>query len=371
MNYIETIACMQMYNYYGEHSKAKRIYEKYSNIIPADDIYLKNRALNEYEIATKKVFLNSNPKNLQIVIFDMCNSNCIMCTQKKGKYFLSEMYIKEMTDYLPYLDTLLWQGGEVFLWNRFIDIVSLIGNYKRITQSIITNCQSLNVEIVKILSSTNNIRLIISIDSINQQIFEKIRKGSSFNKLVSNITLLNKYKKIYKSNISLNINCVILKENFTEIPDIIDFAKKYNFDSVTFNECINTLKYNTEFGRSTEINIDNYLKIAMVKAAKNNIRLTIQRSQNKLLKNTNEKFMVCKLPWYKLFLGEYNSFAPECTCLKKQTYCVEEKLSIKDMWNSELMQKYRRHILGIEKNEEICNSKCRLYGHYYLETMIE
>ncbi|MFA7075006.1 MAG: hypothetical protein WC234_07480, partial [Endomicrobiaceae bacterium] len=65
INYIEALASMQMYNYYGEYDKAKRIYEKYGNIIPSEDAYLKNRALNEYEISTKQFFLNSRPKNLQ------------------------------------------------------------------------------------------------------------------------------------------------------------------------------------------------------------------------------------------------------------------------------------------------------------------
>ncbi|MGE4385483.1 MAG: radical SAM protein [Endomicrobiaceae bacterium] len=370
INYIEALASMQMYNYYGEYDKAKRIYEKYGNIIPSEDAYLKNRALNEYEIATKQFFLNSSPKNLQIVLFDTCNSSCIMCNQEKNKYVISEKYIKEMTDYLPYLDTLLWQGGEVFLWNKFTKMVSLIGNYKRISQSIITNCQAMDIETVKLLTSVHNIRLIISIDSVNKKNYEKIRKGSDFNKLLRNINLLNKYKESYKSNISLNINFVILKENFNEIQNIVDFAKKYNFDSVTFNECINTKDYQAEFDKNEQKSIDNNLKMAIAKAARKSLRITVQRTKNKTLQKNSGSGMVCKLPWYKLFLGEYNYFAPECTCLKKQEYGSNENIAIKDMWNSKLMQSYRKHILGIEKNEKICNNQCRLYGHYYLETML-
>lgn len=366
MNYLEIFLTMQNLNYHKQFDRSKKIYEKYSSFIPKEDVYLQNKFLNEYEIACKKYILKSKPTNIQLVLFNKCNSNCIMCNQTKEKYVLSDKYIKEITDeYLQYLDILLWQGGEVFLDDKFINIVKQVSKYKRINQQIITNAQVFSSNIIKELTSMQNIKLIVSVDGVKKETYEKIRTGSDFNKLIKNIELLNKYRQKYNSNITTNINFVILRENYKEILEIVSFAKKYNFSSITFNECIATEKYNPKFTKEEKEYINKQLQMAIAYAIKNDIRITIQYANNKLAKQNKENVLVCKIPFNKLLLESGNLFAPECTCLKKRYYAKEENLNIEKMWNSELMQNYRKHILGIKNNDNICNLNCRLYKHYY------
>lgn len=366
MNYLEAFFTMQNLNYRKQFDKSKIIYEKYYGLINKDDIYLQNKFLNEYEIACKKYVLKSKPTNIQLVLFNKCNSNCIMCNQTKEKYVLCDKYIKEITeDYLQYLDILLWQGGEVFLDDKFINVVKQISKYKRINQQIITNAQVFNSNIIKELTLMSNIKLIISVDGVRKETYEKIRIGSDFKILIKNIELLNKYRQKYNSNITTNINFVILRENYKEISEIVSFAKKYNFSSITFNECIATEKYDPKFKKEEKEYINKQLQMAIAYATKNNIRITIQYANNKLSKQNKENILVCKMPFNKLLLENGNFFAPECTCLKKQSYVKEENLSIGKIWNSKLMQGYRKHILEIKNNTKICNPNCRLYKHYY------
>lgn len=371
-NYMEAMLSMQMYNHFGQYDMSKNIYEKYHSIIPKDSLYLQNKSLNEYEIATKKIILDSKPRSLQVVLFDKCQFNCIMCNQKDKKYdyYLPEKYIEEIPNLLPYLDSITWQGGEVFLWGKFMDIIKNIVNYKQIFQNIITNFQNIDEETIKELSQISNLKLIISIDSADENTYEKIRRGSSFKKLIKNINLLNKYKQKYNSDIQMHINFVILKENYNEILDIIDFAKKYNFNSLTFNECISTQNYNNIFNKEIKLKIEKMLDFAVIKAAKNKIGINIHYSSkvSNLMKTENKKngYMICKIPWYKLLLGEDYTFAPECTCFKRENYYTnKDTLTIFNMWNSELMQNYRKHIIGLKENKKICNSKCRLYTNSF------
>ena len=366
MNFFEMFLTMQNLNYHKQFDKSKLIYERYNNLMPHNDVYLQNRLLNEYEIACKKFILKSKPTNIQVVLFNKCNSNCIMCNQTKEKYFLSDKYLKEITNnYLQYLDTLLWQGGEVFLYDEFIEIVKQVSKYKRINQQIITNAQNLNEMIIKELVSLPNIKLIISVDGVKKETYEKIRIGCNFNRLIENIKLLNKYKEKYKSNIATNINFVILRENYKEILDVVDFAKKYKFSAITFNECIPTNRYNPNFNEEEKVYINRQLQFAIVCAVKNNIKITIQYADNRLSKQNEENnIMVCRTPFSKLLLDNGNAFSCECTCLKKQFYSDKEILNIEQMWNNELLQNYRKHVLEIEKNSVICNSNCRLYKHY-------
>ncbi|MFA7074834.1 MAG: radical SAM protein [Endomicrobiaceae bacterium] len=372
-NYLDAVISMQIYNYYGKYNKAKSIYEKYEDIFP-EDIYLKNKILNEYEISTGQFVLKSKPRNLQIVLFDVCQNNCIMCTQKNKKYnyFLPEKYIYEITDLLPYLDTILWQGGEIFLWDRFIDFLQIVSNYKRITQSIITNFQYIEREEIIKLINIHNIKLIISIDGAKKNTYEKIRKGSSYSRLLKNIRLLNTLKEKYNSNISLHINFVILKENYQEINEIINFAKEYKFESVSFIKCTATPDYDNNFDSSVKFEIEKNLKFAVINAVKKNIAISIQYPSklSDLIRNRNitSGNMICKFPWYKLLLAEDYNFAPECSCFKRQTY-NEQNICIQDMWNSKLMQDYRKHIMSIQQKKKICNHDCLFYGSYYFENM--
>lgn len=371
-NYMEAMLKMQIYNHLGQYDMSKEIYEQYQNIIPEDNVYLKNKFLNEYELSAKKFILNSKPRNLQVVLFDKCQFNCIMCNQKEKKhnYSLPEQYMEEIADLFPYLDSITWQGGEIFLWENFVKILQNVAVYKQISQNIVTNLQNINKETIKQLSQIPNIKLIISVDGTNKETYEQIRRGSSFKKLMENINLLNKYKLKYKSDMQMHINFVILKENFNEILNIVDFAKTHNFNGITFNECISTPDYSNVFGRETRSKIERMLDFAVVKAAKENICLTIHYSSkaSNIAKSENIKkdILICKLPWYKLLLGEDYTFAPECTCFKRENYYINKnKLTISDMWNSGTMQNYRKHIIGLKENKKICNSKCRLYTNSY------
>lgn len=374
MNYIELFSMIRNYNYYRQFNKSKKLYEDYNYLIPKDNVYLKNKFLNEYEIACKKTLLESKPRNLQIVLFDNCNSNCIMCTQKNKKYnyYLPEEYIYELFFLLPYLDTIMWQGGEVFLWDDFISLIKSISSYKQITQSIITNFQTVTEDQIKYLASINNLKLIISIDGSKKEIYEKIRLGSSFDKLVKNIKILNKYRTKYKSNMTTHINFVVMKENYNDIVDILSFAKDNKFKSVAYVKCVETESYSNKIDSKDYSDINNLLNFATIKAVKNDIQINVEypslifnKMQNLSIKN---KTLICKIPWYKLLLAEDFSFAPECSCFKRFDY-YDKNISIEQMWNSELMQDYRKHILGIKNNIRICNSKCLYYASQYLEGM--
>ncbi|MBO7624632.1 MAG: hypothetical protein J6S82_04910, partial [Bacteroidales bacterium] len=57
---------------------------------------------------------------------------------KKYNYYLPEEYIDELFFLLPYLDTIMWQGGEVFLWDKFLYLIKHVSNYKQIKQIILS-----------------------------------------------------------------------------------------------------------------------------------------------------------------------------------------------------------------------------------------
>jgi len=98
----------------------------------------------------------------------------------------------------------------------------------------------------------------ISIDGGTAATYEKNRYGSSFITLMENmdyISLLRKEKRISR----LNIDCIIQKNNFTEIPLLIKIAREFCADEITFTKISNWGTYSEKAFK--EINIsdpDNY-----------------------------------------------------------------------------------------------------------------
>lgn len=71
---------------------------------------LKNIILGEIEILQCKTVLKSKPVKMNVILTTKCNLNCIMCTVCKNDYTIDENYLRIIKEYLPYLESVLWQG---------------------------------------------------------------------------------------------------------------------------------------------------------------------------------------------------------------------------------------------------------------------
>ena len=222
------ISEVKSYNQKGEYNKTIYLYNKYYKLFRfmKDNLFLKNIFLNEYELASKKIFLKSKPRFLLVILSNLCNLKCIMCNQEKKiiKHLNKNVLYKYILKNLVYFEKIIWQGGETLILPYIKDILMETTKYPKLNQTIITNFQSVSDEILDLIIK-NNINLIISIDGATKKTYEKIRKGASFETLIKNI---NRYNFLKKDNPNLNsflqINFVVLKENYKEMLDIVEFA---------------------------------------------------------------------------------------------------------------------------------------------------
>lgn len=222
----------QAYNYIGMYNSTVRLYEDNKDKT-TDNKFFNNKFLNEYEIASKKTILQSKPRNLMVVLSNKCNISCIMCITSKNKWELPEERLNEIISLFPYLERIMWQGGEVLFLPYFKDILVKALNYPNMRQSLITNFQLANEEIIKLIVK-NNIEMTISIDGVEKEIYEKIRRGAKFEILESNLKLLNEIRNRIKNKMILNMNIVVMRENYKKLDKFVDFAYQYKFDFICF-----------------------------------------------------------------------------------------------------------------------------------------
>jgi len=222
----------QAYNFTGRYSDTVKLYELYKDKI-RDNVFFKNKFLNEYEIAAHKIDLQSKPRNMMVVLSNRCNISCIMCLTSHCKWELPKEKLEEIIKLFPYLEKIMWQGGEVLFLPYFKDILKHALIYPNMKQSLISNFQLADEEMIELIVK-NNIELTISIDGVEKNTYETIRRGAKFDRLESNLELLKTLRTQIRNKMILNMNVVVMRENYHILADFVEYAHKYKFDFVCF-----------------------------------------------------------------------------------------------------------------------------------------
>jgi sulfatase maturation enzyme AslB (radical SAM superfamily) len=406
----------------GKYNEVKNLVKILKNIAIPNDIKRKynNIILNELEIAEHKIVLESKPRFLYCTVTSSCNIKCIMCKVYNHHWEISDKLFKSITDLLPTLETVVWQGGEVFLYKNFDELLDVAGKYK-VGQELVTNAILLNEQ--RILKLINyNVNLGISIDGLTKEVYESIRIGSDFNKLIQNLEIL-KANLTDKNNLRLNV--LIMDKNIDQIQYYPEFAKKYGFSQL----CVNALSPHTKIkenifyynkNKKYEYQLMNIKKILRSKCEDLGIELidtspnyildeqdikpnecdeNIKYNENKYERDENNECnakekvnnllkedcindkenivlgdnkLFCRVPWQRMYIDSYGNVTPECFCDFNKSIGSVQNNSLEEIWNGEKMQEYRRCIVA-NKQSNICFHKClkKEFGDNILNRIID
>lgn len=185
------------------------------------------------------------------VFFDItkfCNAECKYCFTNSVNYndtiLNKELDIDEIVKFLNELIKkgiykVSIGGGEPFLKN-LEEIIERTNNQMKF--SITTNGSILNDRFIRLFLNNKNIKITISLDTLNNERSNMIRKNIDVNKVVQNIKKLCKYEELRER---LSIRTTVSTINYRDIYDIMNFCE---------NNKIKNLKINStnEFGRAKE-----------------------------------------------------------------------------------------------------------------------
>lgn len=177
--------------------------------------------------------LKDLPLNFEFEFGTICNYECIMCGGKwsssirknreklppiKSPY--NEKFIEQLKYFIPHLRTVTFLGGEPFLNPLYYKIWDLLLELNRdVVLHITTNGSILNERIKKYLNDFSNAKIIISMDSLEKNTYELIRKNGNFDNVMKNINELLRIKKL--SSIAF---CPMI-QNVYELPNIVNFCE--------------------------------------------------------------------------------------------------------------------------------------------------
>ncbi|MFO7791334.1 MAG: twitch domain-containing radical SAM protein, partial [Bacteroidales bacterium] len=199
---------------------------------------------------------NDQPVFLEITIDNTCNLECVMCSSMlsskiaarenvKFPHFVNHaQFKKEMSEWIPDLQEVVFSGGEPFLSKIYLDLFrEIVHKNPDCLISVNTNGNILSDDI-KSLMKQGRFHLNISIDSLIKERYEKIRKGGSFETLQKNLAFFQEYAQ--DKGISLSIPVCPLICNFDEIGNMVRYCNENGiyFDIVhVFNAWDMALRY--------------------------------------------------------------------------------------------------------------------------------
>lgn len=191
---------------------------------------------NKYE--SYGISTQAYPKIMEFELSNRCNLECIMCDgnlssairkNREKKPPLPDHYnqdfVEELKEFIPHLQMAEFTGGDPFLIPMYYDIWKLINSMNPKCQVLITtNANTMNNRIETMLQTYNNLHFNISIDSLNKEHYEQIRRGANFDDVIRNTKRFISY--CHQHNTSCNLLVCPLTINSRDFQGLIEFANK-------------------------------------------------------------------------------------------------------------------------------------------------
>jgi radical SAM protein with 4Fe4S-binding SPASM domain len=178
-------------------------------------------------------------------ITNRCNLKCAMCTRAvQSPDARKDMTVEQFRaigdrcfDHATVLA--LSCGAEPLMAKHLPGILAALPEYRIPSTEMVTNGQLLNEAKIETLIDTRFSRLIVSVDGATAPTYEAIRQGAKFDRLVSNLSLLERIKRERQaSHPRVRFNFVMMRSNIGELPALIKLARELGVSQVTAQHAV-------------------------------------------------------------------------------------------------------------------------------------
>jgi len=173
------------------------------------------------------------PTHILIETTTRCNLRCKQCAHVINKYALADMSLDtfyKLRPLFPYAKQIALYGhGETFLYRHFFEMLKELKQYD-LSVYVTTNGTLITDEIAEQLVDLELDKLAFSLDAATPELFNDIRRGADFEKVVENIRRLNVLKKKAgrDDKPTLSIMYCAMQSNIQELPKLVRLADELN-----------------------------------------------------------------------------------------------------------------------------------------------
>ena len=277
----------------------------------------------------------NRPEIFLVESTNCCNLECIMCPytkQTRSKGVMSYELFQKIVDnkWLSHSDFVRFHGmGEPLLNKELINMINYAGE-RGIKTEISTNICLLDSKRSERLLDSSLTQIIMSLDGVNPETYERVRKKANFKKSVDNIHKFLELKKKKQSNIWVVLQIICMEEMVEQINDFVEYWRSY--DGV------------------------NEIRIRFVNDWAGNI-------SNESGNNSKKRIYPCSLLWESVVI-QYDGMVVPCCRDYDSKYILGDlkKQSLDEIWNGPAMLKLRREHLEGNYDNVLCKN-CTDYSY--------
>ena len=181
------------------------------------------------EIARGEVVLTGLPEIVTLNSTDICNLRCVMCPRNRaqGTYRLDDAVVRHVSAELfptALKANLTTAGGEP-LGTGFDVILEHARRYE-VMIDVVTNGMLLSRETFLEMRPALD-HLNISVDCSVPEVYERLRLGGSFERLVGNLRAMAEVRADGEDDILLSMSAVVMASNLPHLPELVHFAAEH------------------------------------------------------------------------------------------------------------------------------------------------
>lgn len=295
------------------------------------------------DLKTKPLNKKAELISAQIEPTSRCNLKCKMCQHSFDQMQKEDMTLSQfmhILDQMPFLVNLTLQGLGEPLLNK--EIFGMIKEAKKrnIRVGLSTNATLITKEIAQKIIDSGLDWMYISLDSLNKEIYEDIRRGANFDLVINNIK--NFFELKGNKRPDTNFWTLIMKENLAGIPNVIEFAEELGMNKIILQNNIHNWGYD-DFKENVE-QIKNSSDEDLLKLIddikKINSNVNVEICTNSIISD-NKK---CDWPWRSAYITCDGYITPCCmqgSDPKLINFGNIFKDSIEEILNSKSYQEFR------------------------------
>ncbi|MBU0744180.1 MAG: radical SAM protein [Gammaproteobacteria bacterium] len=281
---------------------------------------------------TKNSFVIGYPIELVVDPIDACNLHCPLCPTGQGRKERSrgkmsfnnfKRIVDEIGKYLYRIDLHNW--GEPLLNDDIFDMIRYAHD-RGIEVRVSTNLNFLDANKVENLVRSGLDELIVSLDGVSQETYEKYRVGGDFNKVIKGIkAIIEKKKELNKFTPFITWQFLVMAHNESEIPKAYKMAKILGVDKFEL------LPIHSDMGRELFLDRETRVEIA---------RKWLPHDEKYNMYNIKRKKVypkpkTCSFLWVQSVINWNGSISPCCSVYpEKYDFGNMFDSNFKNIWNN-------------------------------------
>lgn len=191
--------------------------------------FLINRYLSEYHYYHREIRLRNKPRIFAVELTNFCNLSCLMCPRtfmKRKIGFMDFSLFKKIMNQIRGYNGYIWLHlfGESLFHPQLGQFITYCSE-NNIKSCLSTNATVLNEKNSFMILNSRLDHLLLSLDSVTKETYQKIRQGGDFDKTRDNILNFLEFKKKF-NRIKPFTEIQIIRMNETE-SEINTFKKQW------------------------------------------------------------------------------------------------------------------------------------------------